>query len=217
MTWALIAVLVVAVAVAFASGRPALSTTGLSLGVVLPYAGLGLLAALRLRRRGLLGSLLRFRPGDLSLGIGLAVLLVLCAWALTRWLLPIESVAHAWLLPIFLIVGDVSSAGIIACLIAIAGLEELIWRGWVQTELSSVLGVRRGWVACALLYASAHAATLLTLADDVAGPNPLVVLTALGSGLCWGFLRERSGRVMPGLVSHATFMYLVTQYLGRFV
>jgi membrane protease YdiL (CAAX protease family) len=216
MTWALIAVLVVAVAVAFASGRPALST-GLWLGVALPYAGLGLLAVLRLRRHRLLGPLLRFRPGDLSLGIGLGVLLVLSAWALSRWLLPLESASHAWLLRIFLIAGDASSAGTMACLIVIAGLEELIWRGWVQAELSSAVGERRGWVACALLYAAAHAATLMTLADAVAGPNPLVVLTALGSGMCWGFLRERVGRIMPGLFSHVAFTYLVAQYLGRFV
>jgi membrane protease YdiL (CAAX protease family) len=216
MTWALIAVLVVAVSVAFASGGPVYAR-GLWLGVALPYAGLGALAALRLRRRGLLGPLLRFRPGDLSLGIGLGVLLVVSAWGLARWLLPVESVARAWLLRIFLTVGDVSSAGVMACLIAIAGLEELIWRGWVQAELASVVGVRRGWVVCAVLYACAHAATLMTLADAAAGPNPLVMLTALGSGLCWGFVRERSGRIMPGVFSHVAFAYLATQYLGRFV
>jgi membrane protease YdiL (CAAX protease family) len=69
----------------------------------------------------------------------------------------------------------------------------------------------------ALLYALAHGATLVTLRDDVAGPNPLVFLGALGCGLCWAFLRERTGRLFPGLISHAAFTYLATQYLWRFI
>jgi uncharacterized protein len=218
MSGALVAVLVVAVAVAIVLRLPP-PAAGLTLwlGIALPYAGLGLIAAQRLRRRGLLGPLARFRPGDLSLGIGLGVLLSLSAWALSRWLLPLDSAPHAWVLRIFLALGDASSGSVTACLLAIAGLEELVWRGWVQTELSSRLGPRRGWVACALLYAAAHGATLLTLADPLAGPNPLLVLGALGCGLCWSYLRERSGRIMPGLFSHAALSYLGTHYLGRFV
>jgi membrane protease YdiL (CAAX protease family) len=218
MTWVLAALLVVAVAVAFALRLPP-PTTGVSLwlGMALPYAALGLVGVFHLRRHGLLRPLARFRPGDPSLGIGSGVLLLMAAWALSRWLLPPDSLAHAWVLRLFLAMGDVSSGAVTLCLIAISVLEELVWRGWVQSELSSRLGPRRGWMACALLYAVAHAATLVTLADPLAGPNPLVVLRALGSGLCWSFLRERTGRIMPGLFSHATCTYLATQYLGRFV
>jgi membrane protease YdiL (CAAX protease family) len=218
MSWVLVAALVVASAVAFVLRLPP-PASGLSLwlGLGLPYLCLGALAVLRLRRDGLLVPLLRFRPGDPSLGIGLGVLLLVCTWMLSRWLVPLDSVAHAWLFRIFLVVGDVSSSAASACLLTIAALEELVWRGWVQTELSSRLGVRRGWVACAVLYAAAHAATLSTLSDPVAGPNPLIVLCALGCGLCWGFLRERSGRIMAGLISHVVFTYLASQYLGRFV
>jgi hypothetical protein len=43
------------------------------------------------------------------------------------------------------------------------------------------------------------------------------VLCALGCGLCWGFLRARSGRIMPGVFSHVAFTYLASQYLAHFV
>jgi CAAX protease family protein len=67
------------------------------------------------------------------------------------------------------------------------------------------------------LYALAHVPTLVTLQDPSVGYNPLIVLLALGCGLCWAFLRERTGRLLPGFFSHAAFTYLATQFLWRFV
>src|SRR4051812_37899028 len=114
MSWALVATLLIAGGVAFALRLPPpLGGPWLWLG--LPYAGLGALALLRLRRSERLRGLLRFRPGDPSLGIGLGVLLLLSAWALSGWLVPPDSPLHAWVLRVFLVMGDVSNSAVTAC------------------------------------------------------------------------------------------------------
>ena len=182
-----------------------------------PYAGLAAFAAWRLGRRGQLRDLLHFRPGDPTLGIGVGCALLLLAWLLGRLLLPPTSAVHGWLVRLFLLAGDTSTPAAIGGLLGLALCDELVWRGLVQAELDEWLGPRRGWIACALLYAAAFAATLVTLRDEVAGPNPLLVLVALGSGSCWGFVRARSGRLVPAIVSHAAFAYLATQFLERFI
>ena len=182
-----------------------------------PYAALAALGTWRLARRGELRALLRFRPGDPSLGIGIGLVLLLLAWLLSLALLPPTSAPHAWIVRVFLLAGDTSTPAAVACLLALASCDELTWRGLVQSELDERFGARRGWIVCAALYAAAHAPTLVTLRDDIAGPNPLLLLLALGSGLCWGFLRARSGRLVPAILSHAAFAYLATQYLERFV
>lgn len=214
----LLVTLVVAGAVAYAFRLPPPSSTmGAWLVFATCYGVLACVALLRLRAAGLLVSLLRFRPGDPSIGIGLGVLLLVASWALSGWLLPAEAVERAWLLRILLLLGGASSSAVTACWMVVAACEELVWRGWVQVELSLVFGARRGWVIGALLYGVAHGATLWTLGDAAAGHNPLVLLGALGGALCWAFLRERTGRLMPGIFSHVAFTYLATQYLWRFV
>lgn len=214
---ALLAVLVVGAAVAYVLRLPpALEGAGVWLGLALPYAALAGLGMYRLQRQSRLSALARVRPGDLSIGIALAFGLAISSWALARWLMPVGSIERGWLLRVGLVLGGSSSSSVTVCLVAIALCEELVWRGWVQTELGLRIGAR-AWMLAALLYAVAHAATLVTLRDGVAGPNPLVFLAALGCGLCWAFLRERSGRLFPGLVSHAAFTYLATQYLWRFI
>lgn len=182
-----------------------------------PYAVLAALSAWRLARRAQLRALLRFRPGDPSLGIGIGLALLLLAWLLSRALLPPDSAPHAWMVRVFLLAGDTSTPAAVGCLLALTLCDELTWRGLVQAELDERFGARRGWIVCAALYAAAHAPTLVTLRDDIAGPNPLLLLLALGAGLCWGFLRARSGRLVPAILSHAAFAYLATQYLDRFV
>lgn len=214
--------LVVAVAVAVALRLPAdVGDVARWLGgwarLLPPYALLAALSAWRLARGSQLRALLRFRPGDPSLGIGIGLALLLAAWLLSRALLPTDSAPHAWISSLFLLAGDTSTPAAVACLLTLAVCDELTWRGLVQAELDERLGPRRGWIACAALYACAHGPTLVTLRDDVAGPNPLLLLLALGAGLCWGFLRARSGRLIPAILSHAAFAYLATQYLERFV
>jgi membrane protease YdiL (CAAX protease family) len=217
MVPALLVLLVVGTAIAYVVRLPpAVEGLEVWLGLALPYAALAGLGMYRLQRQAQLARLARLRPGDLSIGIALAFGLAISSWALARWLMPEGAIERAWLLRLGLVLGGSSSSAVTACLVAIALCEELVWRGWVQTELGLRLGAR-AWMLAALLYGLAHAATLVTLRDGVAGPNPLLFLAALGCGLCWGYLRERSGRLFPGLVSHAAFTYLATQYLWRFI
>jgi hypothetical protein len=48
-------------------------------------------------------------------------------------------------------------------------------------------------------------------------PSSGIVLTTLGCGVCRGFLRERTGRILPGLFPYAAFVFLASQYLGRLI
>ena len=50
-------------------------------------------------------------------------------------------------------------------------------------------------------------AAAVTLSVPIAGPNPLPVLGALGAGFFWSFLAARSGRLTPGVFSHAALAY----------
>ena len=217
MLWAVLVVAVVTTAVSYALRSSEAGRWGMWLGIGLPYFALAVLALVRLRRKQLVKSLLSFRPGDPSLGILLGVVLLGAAWLFTRVLLPAGAVERAWLFRVFLLVGDPPHVGVTLTLVAVVCCEELVWRGWVQSELREKIGARRAWVAGAGLYAVAHLPTLLTLQDPAAGKNPLVFLAALGGGLCWGFLAERTGRLMPGLFAHAVFSYLATQSFWLFV
>jgi len=185
------------------------------LGLVVPYVLLGALAAWRLRRDEQWSVLSSFRPGDPSIGILLGIVLVLATWALGALLLPLQAVQHAWVLRVFLLAGDTATPLVSFWLVLLALCEELVWRGWIQAELSRELGLRRGWLIGALAYAAAYVPTLVTLSDPAAGHNPLLVLAALGCGLCWAFLRERTGRLLPSILSHAAFSYLASQFLWR--
>jgi membrane protease YdiL (CAAX protease family) len=216
MLWALLVVVVVFAAAGFALRLPEAGSSALWMGLGIPYAALTALALVRLRQKGLLARLMRFRPGDPSLGIVLGLFLLGAAWLVARYLLPSGSVERAWMLRIFLVAGDSSGLWASVLLLAIVCAEEIVWRGWVQTELRETLGPRWGWVVAAVLYATAHTPTLVTLRDP-AGYNPLLVLAALGCGLCWGFLAERAGRIMPALFAHAVFSYLATRSFWLFV
>jgi membrane protease YdiL (CAAX protease family) len=68
--------------------------------------------------------------------------------------------------------------------------EELFFRGWCQPLLRARFGARRAVVAQALLFGAVHT-------DRLWAVPPLVFI-----GLVCGWLRERSGSVVPGLVLH---------------
>ena len=89
----------------------------------------------------------------------------------------------------------------------VAALEEISWRGYVFPILEERLGTRRAWPATAVLYAVAHLPTMVLLRDAFAGPNPLVVLAALGCGLVWGLVVARTGRLPVAIVSHVLFTW----------
>ncbi len=217
MSWAVLVVAVVTAAVSYALRSSHAGSWEMWAGIGVPYVVLAVLAFVRLQRKQLIRPLLRFRPGDPSLGIVLGVVLLGAAWLFTKALLPAGAVERAWLFRVFLLAGDPPHVGVTLTLLSLVCCEELVWRGWVQSELRERIGARRAWMAAAGLYALAHLPTLVTLQDPAAGKNPLVFLAALGGGLCWGFLAERTGRLMPGLFAHAVFSYLATQSFWLFV
>lgn len=217
MAWVGLVVGVVLGAVSYAF-RPAMAgTPGMWLSIGGPYLLLAVLALQRLARSQQLRPLLGFRRGDPSLGILLGLGLLCAAWLFARqWLTP-GSNERAWLFSVFLLAGDPEWTPGAILLLLIVACEELVWRGWVQLELREALGPRRAWICCALLYALAHLPSLFTMSDPDAGKNPLILIAALGGGLCWSFLTERTGRLLPSLLSHAVFSYFASQSLRLFV
>ncbi|MEO8178127.1 MAG: CPBP family intramembrane glutamic endopeptidase [Deltaproteobacteria bacterium] len=216
MAWVGLVLVVVTGAGAYAF-RPALAgSLTMWLGIGVPYLLLAMLGLVRLARRQRLSPLLGYRRGDPSIGILVGLGLLLGAWLFARQWLHAGASQRGWLLRVYLLAGDPEWAlnGLLLLLVVLC--EELVWRGWVQFELRERLGPRRAWIACALLYSAAHLPTLFTLDDEVAGKNPLLVLAALGCGLCWSFLAERTGRLLPGLLAHGVFSYFASRSLGLF-
>jgi uncharacterized protein len=204
---------VVAAAVGYAL-RPALAgSPQMWLVLGLPYLALAVGGLVRLARRGQLSSMLSLRRGDASLGILLGLGLLGATWLVTKQWLYGGTAQRAWLFEVFLLAGDPDSVAGGVCLLGVVACEEIVWRGWVQFELRELLGARRAWIICALLYAVAHLPTLFTLQDELAGNNPLLLLAALGCGLCWSFVTERTGWLAPALFAHAVFSYFTAHSL----
>ena len=71
--------------------------------------------------------------------------------------------------------------------------EEIFWRGFVQRGITQALGTTKGWLLSAVLYALVHIVTL----------NPLLVLSALISGLIWGYMYQKQRHIVACIISHA--------------
>jgi membrane protease YdiL (CAAX protease family) len=155
---------------------------------------------------------LRPRSGDLTFGAIVTVMLFFGALAGRMFLAPHGSVREAWIMRIYLQVGDpemlqrnVIVVSLAVC--AVAALEEVSWRGFVYSALEERLGTRRAFPATAVLYSAAHLPTMVLLRDPFAGPNPLVMLAALGCGLVWGLVVARTGRLPVAIISHVLFTW----------
>jgi membrane protease YdiL (CAAX protease family) len=177
----------------------------------LPHAALALFALERMHRKGTLIERMTPRGGDISIGAITALLLLAASWATRSSLAPTGTPRQGWLLVLFLQIGDPErlqrSVVLTSALCAIAIAEEIVWRGYVLDELSERFGKRKGWLASAGLYGLAALPTVYTLRVPGAGPNPLLVFAALGSGILWTFLAGRFGRLLPSMVSHVAFSY----------
>jgi membrane protease YdiL (CAAX protease family) len=92
------------------------------------------------------------------------------------------------------VVGGPSGLGRVAALgFVVAGapiLEELVFRGYVQTELARWVGPAVSAVASALCFGAFH----------LSEPAVVPVLTLIGGALAW--LRMRSGSVIPSMAGH---------------
>jgi membrane protease YdiL (CAAX protease family) len=180
------------------------------------YVVLGGLSLWRLRTRGALGSLLRPRWGDLSLGAITGLLLFFGSWAVRSLWLPVGSARLGWLGQVYRSLGDPrevrQSFALSLLVLLVSVLEEVVWRGYVLEELGTRLGRAQASLVSTALYACVTAPAVFMLADPVAGPNPLPALAALGCGVVWAVTRTRAGRLPPVMVSHALFTYFtVTQ------
>lgn len=209
LVWAAYVLLTLAVAVAFS---PRFAGSMAFWGILAaPHALVAGYAVFQLRQQGRLAELLRPRWGDLSLGAFVGVLLLVASWAGRETLARVGTPQQAWLLNIYVQVGDPelieSSVWITALLLLIVACEDLIWRGWALKGTTELVGERRGWMLAALLYGATMVPTLFTLAAPVAGLNPLLLVGALFCGLVWTFMAHVIGRLPPVLISHAIFTY----------
>jgi uncharacterized protein len=211
---ALLVTAVVAGAVGFALREPLAGTNAMWLGLGVPYLLLSALALYRMYDDGTLLDVMRPKSGDLSIGVLLAAVLFGGAWSVRQLAFGGGSPKVVWMFRIALQVGSLSpSPGLMAIIAGVAVLEELVWRGLVLGAVTESLGTRRAWPVTAGLYALAHVPTVFTLADPMAGPNPLLVIAALGAGLVWSFAASIMGRLPAVLVSHAVFSYFAATVL----
>jgi len=151
---------------------------------------------------------------DLTMGAVVAGVLFLSANLVPMALLAGRP-AEGWLWRLYLQLGDPRDNAppyVGAALLAIAALEELVWRGWVMRALQQAHGAKPALLVTTLLYGLAHAGSAFTLAVPDAGPNPLLVVAALGCGLVWGAMALRFERLGPSLCAHALFTWAVALF-----
>ena len=181
------------------------------LGVSLPYVFLVALALHKMWDEGTLLELLTPRWGDLSIGATSMIVLLFASWAARRVLTPTGSAHQAWLLRIYLQLGNPDhlqrSTGYTLLIFAICVAEEIVWRGMVLGELTQRFGRRAALPLSALAYGFAVLPTLWLLRDPIAGYNPLFITAAIGCGLVWSFLASLVGRLTPVMISHMAFTY----------
>lgn len=176
-----------------------------------PNLVLGAFAAAWAAREGLLREWLMPRWGDFTRALMGAVALFALAWAFARIAAPVGSPREIWLTTLYGHIGDprvlrAHGAGVAVAVVFMALAEELVWRGMVTQLLAPKVGSRAAWCWAAVLYAAAYAPSAFVLADG-AGPNPLLVLLALGGGFLWGAMARAFGRLVPGVLSHALFAW----------
>jgi hypothetical protein len=198
-------------AVSFAF-RPELGGTwAFWLGVTLPYLALAGLALWVMWDDGTIYDKLRPRWGDLSIGAVTAMLLLLASWGVRTYYAPMGSPRQAWLLRVYLQIGDAEtlqrSIALTSIVLVIPVLEEIVWRGFVLGQLEARVGPRAAPPIAAALYGLAVAPTLWLLRDPVAGLNPLLVIGALGCGIVWSYTVVLTRRLPPVIFSHMAFTY----------
>jgi len=81
---------------------------------------------------------------------------------------------------------------LVLCSLAPAVLEEIAFRGVIFERLSRVLGEREGWLVQAALFSVLHL-------------SPVIFPTHFAMGLIFGWLRMRTGSLIPGMILHATW------------
>jgi uncharacterized protein len=208
---AVTAVVAITFAIAFQPDKQLTAIPFLALAFV--YSSTGLFTLFRMRARHEL-SALRLRGGDVSIAGLVGGLLYGLAFA-AHVVFTSKGPRAAWVFSVYLLLGDPFSDRhhLVAIGLAVIGmLEELTWRGLVLPALADRSGALRASVTTSILYATAHMPTMFLLGNDVAGPNPLLVLAALGCGLVWSYLRYRTGRLVPAILAHGLFTWAIVEF-----
>lgn len=179
------------------------------------------LAAIRLKKTGELREILQPKWGDMSLGVGSGLLLLVMAWGASKAITPMGSKQQAWLMRVYLQAGDPEEIQrrwlpLFAAIVAITLCEELVWRGLVLPLLEEKFGTRIAWVMTAVIYGLSFLPSVWMLRDGAAGPNPLIVAIALLGGFIWTYLSVRTARIVPSVLSHAVFVWFVVAQFRLF-
>lgn len=183
------------------------------LGFGLCQLPMALIAVRMLKADDELRDVLQPHWGDISLGMGSALLLLASALAARMAVAPEGSGQNGWLGKAYAHAGEPAMlerywALILVAVVVISALEEIAWRGMVLPKLEERLGTRRAWPVCGLLYGLTFLPSIWWL-HSAAGPNPLVVAAAVLAGVAWSYLTARTRRLAPSILSHAVFVWFV--------
>lgn len=201
------------VSVVFDPARAGQASVLVVMGVF--YAVLTAAALLRLQRRGELRAVMRPAAGDLTFGAVTAGLLYGAAMAAHLTITPRGTPREAWIVLTYLQIGDPALVNLHllgGVIFVIAALEEIVWRGLVMRVLQAPLGPQRAWLLSTVLFGAAHLPAMFLLRDPIAGLNPLLPLAATGCGFVWGYLANRTGRMIPAIFAHALFTWAVIEF-----
>lgn len=80
-------------------------------------------------------------------------------------------------------------------------VEEIAFRGMLQGRLMALLGARQGLLVTAMAFTLVHM-------------SPATMPIHLGLGLYLGWLRERSGSLLPGMLTHFAYNTAIVLYQG---
>ena len=178
-----------------------------------PAVLLALVGGAWAHREDLLAEWLGPRWGDFTRGLFGASVLFALAWAFVSFVVPPGSSHEIWLVSLYGQIGDPHllqkhAAEVGASIFVVALAEEIVWRGVVTQALADRVGSRASWLWAAGLYALAYVPTAWSLRGP-AGPDPILVVAALGGGLLWGGMARAFGRLAPGVLAHALFDWAV--------
>jgi len=180
------------------------------LPLIVGYTLLGSFALFRLHKQQRLRALCAVRSGDISIGVLLGFGLLVAAWVIKTRLIPVESGREGWLVQIQTLMASLAGpVPVVVSQLWLTLMEEIVWRGMLAHEIKAKMGQRKALPLAISLYAASALPTVWTLADPFTGPNPLLLLAALGAGLIWTALSLMSGRLIAVWVSHVVFLFFV--------
>jgi uncharacterized protein len=199
----------------FAFNPERAGTPAMLISIGLLYALFTALALQRMHKRGELRERMRPAGGDLTLGAVVAGVLYGGAHLVEHAVAAHGSVREAWMMRLYLQIGDPDAQGRVlvgGAVFVVAALEEMVWRGLVMRALQAAYGWKKALVWSSLLFAVAHLPTVYLLRDPTAGYNPLIVLAAGGCSFVWGLVYVRTKRLVPAVFAHAFFSWAVVEF-----